>query len=107
MPALAVAGAGIALLVLVPHPAAVFGSMVLFGAGFGVTQNASLAMMYERAPTSAYGTVSALWNIGYDGGMGVGGAAFGVAATHTGYPAAFALTAAVIVLALPLARSRS
>ncbi|TDC17743.1 MFS transporter [Actinomadura bangladeshensis] len=104
MPALAVAGAGIALLVLVPHPAAVFGSMVLFGAGFGVTQNASLAMMYERAPASAYGTVSALWNIGYDGGMGVGGAAFGAAAAHSGFPAAFALTAVVILLALPLAR---
>ncbi|MEU5995033.1 MFS transporter [Spirillospora sp. NPDC047418] len=103
-PALAVAGTGIALLVLVPHPAAVFGSMVLFGAGFGVTQNASLAMMYERAPASAYGTVSALWNIGYDGGMGVGGAAFGVAAAQAGFPAAFGLTAAVILLALPLAR---
>jgi MFS family permease len=105
-PALLVAGAGIALLVLVPHPAAVFGSMVLFGAGFGVTQNASLAMMYERAPASAYGTVSALWNIGYDGGMGVGGAAFGVAAAQGGFPAAFGLTAAVILLALPLARRR-
>ncbi|NVI86836.1 MFS transporter [Actinomadura sp. BRA 177] len=106
LPSVALAAAGIALLFLVPHPAAVFTSMVLFGAGFGVTQNASLAMMYERAPASAYGTVSALWNIGYDGGMGVGGAAFGIAATHTGYPAAFALTAAVIVLALPLARRR-
>ncbi|NKZ03617.1 MFS transporter [Actinomadura latina] len=104
LPALALAAAGIALLFLAPHPAAVFGSMVLFGAGFGVTQNASLSMMYERAPASAYGTVSALWNIGYDGGMGVGGAAFGVTATHTGYPVAFALTGAVILLALPLAR---
>ncbi|MFB4307128.1 MFS transporter [Actinomadura sp. GTD37] len=104
MPAVAAASAGVALLFLVPHPAAVFTSMALFGAGFGVAQNASLAMMYERAPASGYGTVSALWNIGYDGGMGVGGAVFGVAAAHTGYPAAFALTAAVILLALPLAR---
>ncbi|MFA1547702.1 MFS transporter [Actinomadura chokoriensis] len=104
MPALATASAGIGLLFLVPHPAAVFTSMVLFGAGFGVTQNASLAMMYERAPASAYGTVSALWNVGYDGGMGAGSAAFGVAATSAGYPVAFALTAAVVLLALPLAR---
>ncbi|MFG2019056.1 MFS transporter [Actinomadura geliboluensis] len=104
LPALAVSGAGIALLVLVPHPAAVFAAMAVFGAGFGVTQNASLAMMYERAPASAYGTVSALWNIGYDGGMGVGGAAFGAAVAQTGYPIAFGLTAAVILLALPLAR---
>ncbi|MEU8346062.1 MFS transporter [Spirillospora sp. NPDC048832] len=104
LPALAVAAAGMALLVLVPHPAAVFASMAVFGAGFGVTQNASLSMMYERAPASAYGTVSALWNTGYDGGMGVGGAAFGAAVAQTGYPVAFALTAAVMLLALPLAR---
>ena len=68
--------------------------------------NDSLTMMYERAPASGYGTVSALWNIGYDGGMGVGGAAFGVAAALGGFPAAFGLTAAVILLALPLARRR-
>ncbi|QKW38090.1 MFS transporter [Actinomadura sp. NAK00032] len=103
-PALAVSGAGMALLVLVPHPAAVFAAMAVFGAGFGVTQNASLSMMYERAPASAYGTVSALWNIGYDGGMGAGGAAFGAAVAQTGYPLAFGLTAAVMLLALPLAR---
>jgi MFS family permease len=105
-PAVAVSAAGIALLFLVPHPAAVFASMALFGAGFGVAQNASMAMMFERAPASGYGTVSALWNIGYDGGMGVGGAAFGLAAAQTGYPVAFALTAGVMLLALPPAISR-
>ncbi|XRQ12524.1 MFS transporter [Actinomadura welshii] len=105
-PAVALAAAGIALLVLVPAPAAVFAAMLLFGAGFGVTQNASLAMMYERAPASGYGTVSALWNIGYDGGMGIGGVAFGVAATHAGFPAAFALTSATIFLTVPLAVRR-
>ena len=102
-PAVLLCAAGVALLVLVPNPVAVFVSVILFGTGFGVTQNASLAMMYERAPASGYGTVSAIWNIGYDGGMGIGGVAFGVAAAHTGYPAAFALTAGVIFLTLPLA----
>ncbi|WP_141582800.1 MFS transporter [Actinomadura sp. WMMA1423] len=106
MPAVAVAAAGIALLALVPNTVAVLAAMVVFGAGFGVTQNASMAMMFERAPASGYGTVSALWNVGYDGGMGVGGAAFGLAAAATGYPVAFGLTAAVILLALPLAFSR-
>ncbi|TDC75347.1 MFS transporter [Actinomadura sp. 7K507] len=105
-PAVLLSAAGIALLVLVPNPVAVFVAVLLFGAGFGVTQNASLSMMYERAPASGYGTVSAIWNIGYDGGMGIGGVAFGVAATHTGYPAAFALTAIVIFLTLPLAFRR-
>ncbi|HLV71291.1 putative MFS family arabinose efflux permease [Actinomadura hallensis] len=102
-PAVALSAAGVALLVLVPDPVAVFASMVLFGAGFGVTQNASLALMYERAPVSGYGTVSAIWNIGYDGGMGIGGVAFGIAATHAGYPVAFGLTAVLISLTLPLA----
>ncbi|MCP9949630.1 hypothetical protein LUX33_15310 [Actinomadura madurae] len=103
---MAAAASGIALLFLVPHPAAVFASMALFGAGFGVAQNASMAVMFERAPASGYGTVSALWNIGFDGGMGVGGVAFGLAAAQTGYPTAFALTAGVMFLALPLTVSR-
>ncbi|TYK52289.1 MFS transporter [Actinomadura decatromicini] len=105
-PALVAAAAGVALLVLVPNPVAVLASMALFGAGFGVAQNVSLAVMYERVPPSGYGTVSAVWNIGYDGGMGAGGAAFGVIAAQTGYPPAFALTAAVIALAVPLTLSR-
>ncbi|MBE1530254.1 MFS transporter [Actinomadura algeriensis] len=105
-PAVALAAAGIALLVLAPNAVAVFAAMVLFGAGFGVAQNASLAMMYERVPLSGYGTVSAIWNIGFDGGMGVGGAAFGIAADRMGYSAAFAATAVLIVLVLPAARRR-
>ncbi|TYB41201.1 MFS transporter [Actinomadura chibensis] len=105
-PALVAAGGGVALLVLVPDPVAVLVAMALFGAGFGVAQNVSLAVMYERVPPSGYGTVSAVWNIGYDGGMGAGGAAFGVIAAQTGYPPAFALTAGVIVLAVPLTLSR-
>ena len=51
--------------------------------------------MYDRAAESAYGAVSAVWNLAYDGGMGLGAAGFGLLALHTGYPAAFALTAAV------------
>ena len=36
--------------------------------------------------------------------MGLGAAGFGVLAAHTGYPAAFALTAAVLPVVLPVAR---
>jgi hypothetical protein len=39
--------------------------------------------------------VSAVWNLAYDAGMGLGAAGFGVLAVRTGYPAAFALAAAV------------
>jgi predicted MFS family arabinose efflux permease len=57
-------------------------------------------LMYNRVAESAYGAVSAMWNLAYDGGMGVGAAGFGVLATRTGYPAAFALTAALLLTAL-------
>jgi MFS family permease len=67
--------------------------MVLFGAGFGVAQSASLALMFDRVRPSGYGAVSAVWNIAYDAGYGLGSIAFGVLAVHTGYPGAFALTA--------------
>ena len=59
--------------------------------------------MYDRAPESAYGAVSAVWNLAYDGGMGLGAAGFGVLALHTGYPGAFALTAAVLPAVLAAA----
>jgi predicted MFS family arabinose efflux permease len=77
---------------------------VLFGIGFGVIQNATLALMYARVPASGYGTVSALWNLAYDAGWGLGAAGFGVIAVHTGYSAGFALTAVLVLAALGPAR---
>lgn len=66
--------------------------------GFGVTQNATLTLMYAKVSRPSYGTVTALWNLAYDGGMGVGAAGFGLLAAHTGYAWAFALTAAAMLL---------
>ncbi len=103
-PGVLVAAAGMLTLSLTAVPAAVIAGAAVFGAGFGVTQNASLTLMYDRVPESGYSAASALWNLAYDGGMGVGAAGFGVLAAHTGYPAAFALTAAVLPAVLPAAR---
>jgi predicted MFS family arabinose efflux permease len=96
---LAAAG-GMLMLVLITSPTAVLLGMALFGAGFGVAQNASLALMFERAPASGYGTVSAVWNLAYDAGLGLGAAGFGVLAAGTGYPAAFVVTAALVLTAV-------
>ncbi|MCZ4125456.1 MFS transporter, partial [Streptomyces sp. H39-S7] len=74
--------------------------VTLFGIGFGIAQNATLTLMYARVPASGYGTVSALWNVAYDAGMGAGAVGYGAIGAHTGYPAAFALTAALMLLAL-------
>ncbi|MFI0926432.1 MFS transporter [Streptomyces sp. NPDC021012] len=100
LPGLAAAVAGTLLTALTRSPVAVVIGVTLFGVGFGITQNATLTLMYARVPASGYGTVSALWNFAFDVGMGVGAVGFGILAGRTGYPAAFALTAALMLTAL-------
>jgi predicted MFS family arabinose efflux permease len=108
VPGLLVAAVGILALVLTGSPAAVIVGAVLFGAGFGVTQNVTLALMFDRVPAAGYGTVSAVWNLAYDAGLGLGAAGFGVLATQTGYPGAFAITAALMLAAFaPAWRDRA
>jgi predicted MFS family arabinose efflux permease len=50
--------------------------------------------MFDRVSPSGYDAVSAVWNVGYDAGLGIGAVAFGILSSRTGYPAAFALLAA-------------
>jgi MFS family permease len=104
LPGLATAAAGMAALIWVGSPAAVIGGMVLFGAGFGIVQNATLALMIARVPAAGYGMATAAWNLAYDAGYGTGPAAFGVLVVHTGYPAAFACAGALMLAALAPAR---
>jgi predicted MFS family arabinose efflux permease len=108
IPGLLAAASGMLMLFAIDSPSMVVFGMVLFGAGFGVCQNASLALMFSRVSASGFGTVSALWNLAYDAGLGVGAAEFGAVAAQTGYPIAFALTAALMFAALvPAVRDRA
>ena len=75
-----------------------------FGIGFGVLQNATLATMYDRGTPGAFSAVSAIWNAAYDAGMSAGAIGIGLLAGYTGYPAAFLITAGLIVPALVPAR---
>jgi MFS family permease len=107
IPGLLIAAAGMASLIWVSAPVAVIAGMCLFGTGFGIAQNATFALMIDRAPAGGYGTASALWNLAYDAGYGTGPIVFGVFVAHTGYPAAFALTGLLILAALlPAVRDR-
>lgn len=107
LPGLLLSAAGVLMTALIRTPVAVLGGVALFGAGFGIAQNATLTLMYARVSTASYGTVSALWNLAYDGGMGVGAVGFGVLADRTGYSSAFVLTAALmLVAAVPAVRDR-
>jgi predicted MFS family arabinose efflux permease len=107
VPGVLLAAAGMATLSLTAVPVAVIAGAAVFGAGFGVTQNASLVLMYDRAPESYASAVGALWNLAYDGGMGLGAAAFGLLVVHTGYPVALGLTAALLPAVLLAARTTS
>jgi len=104
IPALVIASSGMITMIWLASPAAVIAGMCLFGTGFGICQNATFALMIDRMPPAGLGTASALWNLAYDAGYGAGPALFGLAVSHTGYPAAFALTAVVMLAALPVAR---
>jgi predicted MFS family arabinose efflux permease len=107
VPSVLVSALGVALLVWVNSPLAVIAGLGLFGAGFGVAQNATLALMFERVPKAKYGQVSAVWNLAFDGGMGVGAIGFGVLAGPVGYSTGFAIIAAVLAAAvLPAWRDR-
>ena len=100
IPGVVASAAGMLALVLTDSPVAVVGGMLIFGAGFGVTQNATLSLMFDRVARSEYGMVSALWNAAYDTGLGLGAISFGLLATQTGYSAGFAFAAALVLVAL-------
>ncbi|GAA0240082.1 MFS transporter [Actinomadura nitritigenes] len=102
-PGVLLSAAGVLLTALTRHDLAVIAGVTVFGVGFGLLQNATLALMYARVPRSGYGTVTALWNVAYDAGMGAGALGFGLVAGWTGYPWAFVLTAALLAAALPVA----
>jgi MFS family permease len=108
IPGLLAAGLGMLAMFAIDSSTMVILGMLLFGAGFGVCQNASLALMFSRASPSAFGTVSAIWNLAFDAGLGVGAAGFGAIAAQSSYPIAFALTAGLMLAALvPAVRDRA
>jgi MFS family permease len=100
IPALAVAAIGMVVMMMLGSPVMIFAGMVLFGAGFGVIENATFALLIEQQPEAK---ASALWNFAYDAGYGAGPAVFGLISVHTGYPVSFALTGVLILAAVPAA----
>jgi MFS family permease len=100
-PALLVAAAGMAAMIGLASPVLILASMVLFGAGFGVIENTTFALLIEQLPEAK---ASTRWNFAYDAGYGAGPAVFGLFAGRTGYPAAFALTGVLVLAVLPAAR---
>jgi predicted MFS family arabinose efflux permease len=101
-PGLLASAAGMAALAGTGSTPAVLGGALVFGAGFGILQNTTLALMYAGAPPGSEDTVSAVWNIAYDLGMAAGAFAAGLVAGSIGYGWTFVLAAAAMLPALRL-----
>lgn len=78
------------------------GGALLFGAGFGTLQNATLLLTMQSVPKAEYGLGSTLWNVAFDAGTGAGAFVFGFVAGVTGFAWAFGLCAGLLVAALGL-----
>jgi MFS family permease len=101
VPAIIASALGMGALIWLASPAAMLAGLALFGAGFGVVENSTFALLIERLPEAK---ASALWNLAYDAGYGAGPVMFGLFSARTGYPAGFALTGLLVLAALPAAR---
>ncbi|MEW1848066.1 MFS transporter [Nonomuraea angiospora] len=96
---LVLSAGGMAAVSLTHWSVSVVAGAAVFGAGFGVLQNATMTIMYGRVRPELFSTVSALWNAAYDSGMAAGAFAVGLLAPLTGYPPALLVTAALMALA--------
>jgi MFS family permease len=96
-PSMLVAAIGMACIVATGSTTAVLAGMALFGLGLGGAQNASLAIMFERADKDRFAQVSVIWNLAYDAGLGIGAVGFGLLIGQTGYPWGFAIVAMILL----------
>src|ERR1019366_3433351 len=103
------AGVGLMTMSFAAHlPLFILGA-ALTGVAFGAAQNVSPVWMFNRAAPAHYDGVSAIWNIAYDGGLGLGAAAFGFVLTPLGHQSAFMPTGVLLVImaaGVPLAFRR-
>lgn len=75
---------------------------ILFGGGFGIVQNEALLSMFFRLPRSRVSEASALWNIAYDAGTGLGSFVLGAVAARLAYEGAFGVGALIVTVGLLL-----
>lgn len=68
----------------------------LYGAGFGAVQNESLTMLFYRLPKSKASEASAMWNIAFDSGTGLGSTVYGMLLASTTMAPMFGVAGVVV-----------
>lgn len=71
---------------------------LLFGAAFGGMQNEALLSMFDRLPRNKFSEASAVWNIFYDAGTGLGSLALGALVAGYGYGGTYLAAAGIVLL---------
>lgn len=72
----------------------------LFGTAYGAAQNESLLSMFARLPREKVSEASAVWNVFYDSGTGIGSVILASLVTGTVYSGAFYAGAAIIAFGI-------
>jgi len=77
-------------------------SMAVVGFGYGALQNVTLVCAFAQVGPRHYGSASAVWNIGFDSGTGLGSVMLGVVAGTVSFPAGYLVSAVVVAACIPL-----
>ncbi|MDQ4008221.1 MAG: MFS transporter [Actinomycetota bacterium] len=77
-------------------------AMAVVGFGYGALQNLTLVCAFAQVTPRHYGSASAVWNIGFDSGTGLGSVMLGLVAGASGFPAGYVVSAVVVAACIPL-----
>src|SRR5690606_14021718 len=78
----------------------------LVGTSYGGLQNLTLVVSFQAVSRPHYGSASAVWNIGFDAGTGLGAVLVGMVAAGSTFSVALLAAGAVSLLTLPFALHR-
>ncbi|MDP9822462.1 MFS transporter [Nocardioides massiliensis] len=81
--------------------------MALVGVSYGGLQNLTLVLSFATVGRRDFGTASAVWNVGFDAGTGLGAVLVGAIAAGASFPTALLVAAGFSALTLPLAVRRT
>lgn len=76
------------------------------GTSYGALQNLTLLLAFASVSRRDYGTASAVWNIGFDAGTGLGSVLVGAIAAGASFTQALLVAAVLSLVTLPLALVR-
>lgn len=106
-PAIITTAAGVATAVFPTNPVTVIVGMAVFGAGFGIIQNASLVVMLHASRDVGVNVGSVAWNLAFDAGTGAGAVGGGIVLGATDSRTVFLAMTALLLATVAAVRRRA